>query len=128
MKRKEKNMGTTSISYLLVTVRPKNTLLLLITPYIRSHRRSEVELVRELTLGESPARLQVLGQVLRLLDRLNDRLVDLLLVGRLGFGERLLLFGLALREELLLCGGRRLLRGLGEVSVVELVVNLDYEV
>lgn len=80
--------------------------------------------MRVLALGEPPARLQVLRQVFRLFDRRNDGLVDILLIGRLGCGERLLLLGLSLREEL---GFRRfgaLGSGFREVRVVDLLIDL----
>jgi len=79
--------------------------------------------VRELAVGEAPGGLEVFCEVLGLLDSLDDRLVDLLLVGGLGGGEGFLL-GLALLEELSLSrlsllGGR-----LGEVSIVDLLIDL----
>lgn len=77
-----------------------------------------------LALRETPRCLEVFGEVLGLLDALDHSLVDVLLVGRLGFGEGLLLLGLALREELLLRGAGTLGRGLREVGIVDLLVDL----
>ena len=80
--------------------------------------------MRELALQQTPARLQVLREVLGLLDRGNDRRVDGLLVGGPGLRVRLLRLGLALSEELLLRGGLALGGRLGEVRVVDLLVDL----
>ena len=80
--------------------------------------------MRELALGETEASLQILREVFRLLDFFNDGFVDSLLVCRLGFGVCLLRFRLAISKEFLLGrypGGGA---GLGEVRVVDLVVNL----
>ena len=79
--------------------------------------------MRELAVGEAPGGLEVFCEVLGLLDSLDDGLVDLLLVGGLGGGEGFFL-GLALLEELGLSrlgllGGR-----LGEVSIVDLLIDL----
>lgn len=89
-------------------------------------RPLEDKLVGELALGETPGRLEVFCEVLSLLDGLDDGLVDLLLVGGLGCREGLLL-GLAVLEELSLCGLGLLGGGLGEVGIVDLLVNLDSE-
>lgn len=59
--------------------------------------------MRELALRQAPARLEVFGKILGLLDRGNDTVVNLLLVRGLRFRQRLLCFGLALLEELSLC-------------------------
>jgi hypothetical protein len=95
------------------------------TASVSSTRALEDELVRELALRQPPARLEVLGEVLRLRNGGDDGLVDLLLVRRLRLGERLLCLGLAVREELLLGRAGGLLRRLGEVGVGELLVSLD---
>lgn len=79
----------------------------------REGRRSEDELMGELALGQPPARLEVFRQALLLLDSLDDGLVGLLLLRRLGFGEGGLGLWLALLEELAL--GRRF-GGLGLLS------------
>lgn len=86
--------------------------------------RLEYKLVRELTLGQPPARLQVLREVLRLRNGGDDRLVHLLLIRRLRLGECLLGLGLALREEPLLSGGTALGGRFSEVGVAELLVGL----
>lgn len=80
--------------------------------------------MRELTLRQTPARLQVRRKILLLLDRLEDSLVDLLLIRRLGFRESLLRLRLALREELGLAILRCTGRGLRKVLVVDLALNL----
>ena len=76
---------------------------------------SEDQLVGELALRQTETCPEVLGKVLSLLDRGNDGRVDSLLVSSLGLRERLLSLRLALREELLLCGGLALGGSLGEV-------------
>ena len=77
-----------------------------------------------LALGEAEGGGEVLGQVLRLLDRGEDGLVDLLLVRRARLGQGFPLLRLAVGEELLLGRlGALLARG-GEVRVRELVVEL----
>ena len=80
--------------------------------------------MRELTLRQAPACSKVLGEEFRLLDRGDDSRVDGLLVGSLGLGESLLRLGLALSEELLLRRALALGGSLGEVSVVDLLVDL----
>ena len=82
------------------------------------------DLMRELALGKAERRLQVFCQVLRLLNRLYNRLVYLLLVRCLGLGECGLGLGLALLKELSFSGllpGRGLL---GKVGVVEFFGDL----
>ena len=81
--------------------------------------------MRELALREAEGRLDVLLKVLGLLDGSDDSTINRLLVSRLGLGERSLLLGLALREELLFSRSRSFGLGLGEVSVVELLVDLE---
>ena len=81
--------------------------------------------MRELTLRQAPACLKVFRKVLGLLDGSDNSGVDGLLVSGFGFVEGLLLLGLALREELLFSRSRSLGLGLGEVSVVELLVDLE---
>lgn len=81
--------------------------------------------MRELALRQTPARLQVLREVFGLLDRGDDRRVDGLLVGGPGLRVRLLRLGFALSEELLLRGGLALGGRLGEVRVVDLLVDLE---
>lgn len=85
---------------------------------------SENQLMRELSLGQAPTRLEVLAERLGLLHGSDNGSINRLLVSRLRLGERLLLLGLALREELLLCRARLLLGGLSEVSVVDLLIDL----
>ena len=85
----------------------------------------EGELVRELTLREAEARLDVLLKVLRLLDRSDNGSINRLLVCGLRLRERSLL-RLALLEELLLCRTRALLRVLRKVRVADLLVNLTF--
>ena len=80
--------------------------------------------MRELSLRQTPTRLEVLAERFGLLHGGNDSGINRLLVSRLRLGERLLLLRLALREELLLCRARTLLGRLGEVSVVDLLVDL----
>ena len=80
----------------------------------------------ELALGQTPARLEVLGEALLLLHCSDDGGVNGLLVGSLGLGEGLLFLGLAVSEELLLSRGLCLLRLLREVSVVDLLVDLQH--
>ncbi len=83
----------------------------------------ELESVGLLTLGERESGGKVLGHGgTSLLDGGDDGLVEVLLVGHLGFGVSLLVGGVS--EEALLgvdLGGLLLL----EVSVVDLLVNLD---
>ena len=81
--------------------------------------------MRELTLRQAPACLKVFRKVLGLLDGSDNSGVDGLLVSGFGFGEGLLLLGLALREELLLRRRGALSRGLCEVGVVDFLVNLN---
>lgn len=81
--------------------------------------------MRELPLRQTPARLEIFDKVLRLLDRRKDGLVNLLLVGGLGFGESLLGLGLATLEELCLGGARALRGGLCKVRVVDFIVDLN---
>ena len=78
----------------------------------------------ELALRQAPARPEVLVEVFRLLDGGDDCGVDRLLVSSLGLGEGLLRLGLALSEELLLRRGLALRGGLGEVGVVDLLIDL----
>ena len=80
--------------------------------------------MRELALGEAERGREVLCEVLRLLDRGEDRLVDLLLVRSARLGEGFPLLGLAVGEELLLGRLGALLSRVGEVRVRELVVEL----
>ena len=79
--------------------------------------------MRELALRQTERSLDVLRQVLGLLDSSDDGGVNGLLVCCLRLRE-LSLLRLALREELLLCRARTLLGRLGEVSVVDLLVDL----
>ena len=85
----------------------------------------EGELVRELTLRQTEAGLDVPREVVGLLDSGDDGSINRLLVRRFRLGESLLLLRLALREELLFSRSRSLGLGLGEVSVVELLVDLE---
>jgi len=78
----------------------------------------------ELALGETPAGLEIFCEIFLLLDGLDDGLVGLPLVGSLGLGERLLGLGLAVLEELGLCGRGGLGGGLGEVGIVDLLIDL----
>jgi hypothetical protein len=80
--------------------------------------------MRELSIRQTPGRLEVFCEVLGLLDGVNDRLVDLLLVSCLRGREGLLRLGLALFEELFLSRLRALGGGLGEVGIVDLLVDL----
>ena len=84
--------------------------------------------MRELSLRQTPARLEVFCEVLGLLDGVNDCLVDLLLVRCLRGREGLLRLGFAIFEELLLSRLRALGGGLGEVGIVDLLVDLKYRV
>lgn len=84
----------------------------------------EDQLVRELTLRQTPRGLEVFAKIFSLLDGGNDSLVDLLLVGSLGFGQGLLRFGLALFEELGLSRTWALGCGFCEISVVDFLVEL----
>ena len=79
--------------------------------------------MRVLALGQAERGREVLGQVRDLVDGGQDLLVDLLLVGGLGLGERLLLL-LAVLEELALGALARRSLLLGEVGVVKLAVEL----
>lgn len=58
--------------------------------------------MRELTLRQAPACLEVFGEVLSLLHSRDDSSINGLLICGLGFGERLLLFRLAVSEKLFL--------------------------
>ena len=80
--------------------------------------------MRELALRQTPTRLEVLAEGLSLRHGGDDSGIDCLLVSRLRLRECLLLLRLSLREELLLRRARTLLRGLGEVSIVDLLVKL----
>lgn len=86
--------------------------------------RLEGNLVRELTLGQSPARLKVLRQRILLFDSLQNRFVHLLLLCRLRFWVRSFRFGLALLEELGFGGGFGALGLLGEECIGNLLSNL----
>jgi hypothetical protein len=81
--------------------------------------------MRELALCQTESGFKVLGQVCLLLHCENNSLVNPLLVGRLGFWERLLWLWLALLEEFSLRGGRTLHSSLSEVSVVDFGVKLS---
>lgn len=99
------------------------------TPLPRTHplldsQQSELQLVRELALGEAEGGREVLGEVVRLLHGGDDGLVDLLLVRRARLGEGFPVLGLAVGEELLLGRLAALLPVCGEVCVRELVVEL----
>lgn len=59
----------------------------------------EHQLMRELSLGQAPGRLEVLVEVGGLLHRLDDGLVDGLLVSSFGFRKGFLGLGLSLIEE-----------------------------
>ena len=78
-----------------------------------------------LALRQTEGGLQIFGQVLLLLDGGNDSLVDSLLVSSFRLGERVLLLGLAVSEELFLRRGTSLDGGLNEVGIVDLFVNLN---
>jgi len=86
---------------------------------------SKLELMRELTLRQSPRRCKVLGQILRLLHSGENGLVDLLLVRRPCLCDRFP-FLLLSAEELLFRRLASFLRAGGEVRVGELVVELFY--
>ena len=103
---------------------PANPARLAVSPLRSALLCLEGQLVGVLALREAPACPEVLGEVLGLLDRGNDGRVNSLLVGSLGLGERLLGLGLALSEELLLRRALALGGSLGEVSVVDLLVDL----
>ena len=60
----------------------------------------KLQLVGILALRQTKSGLQVLGQVLLLPDGRNYGLVNSLLVGSFRLGERILLFGLTISEEL----------------------------
>ncbi len=81
--------------------------------------------MRELALGETPRRCQVLCQVFRLLHRSDNRLIDSLLVSSLGLWQRLLGLGLAVLEELGFCRARLFGGGLGEICVREFSIELE---
>lgn len=83
------------------------------------------QLVGILALRQTEGGLQIFGQVLLLLDGGNDSLVDSLLVSSFRLGERVLLLGLAVSEELFLRRGTSLDGGLNEVGIVDLFVNLN---
>ena len=80
--------------------------------------------MRKLALRKPETSFQVLRQVFLLLGSSDDGLVHLFLVSRLGFREGLLGFRLALREKFGFCRDRSLGRSLGEVSIVDLGVDL----
>ena len=80
--------------------------------------------MRKLTLRKPETSFQVLRQVFLLLGSSDDGLIHLILVSHLGSQEGLLWFGLALREKFGFCRGRTLGRSLGEVSIVDLGVDL----
>ena len=82
--------------------------------------------MRELALREAESRLDVLLKVLGLLDGSDDSTIDRLLVSRLGLGERSLLLGLALREELLLRRLRPLRFRFCEVIIRDFVADLYF--
>lgn len=84
----------------------------------------EGNLVRELALGQSPARLKVLRQRILLFDSFQNRLVHILLLCRLRLRVRSFRFGLALLEELGFGGGFGALGLLGEECIVNLLSNL----
>ena len=71
--------------------------------------------MRELTLRQTPASLEVFRQVFCLFKRRDDSFVNFLLVCRFGLREGLFLFGLALGEKLILCRARTLGRSFCEV-------------
>ena len=75
--------------------------------------------MREVPFGQTPARLKISSQALRLLDQREDVLVDLLLVCQLGLGERLLCHRLAALEELCLGGVWAFGGGLCKVCVID---------
>lgn len=81
--------------------------------------------MRVLALGQAPRCGQVLGQVVRLLHRAENSLINRLLIRDLGFRKRLLRLGLALFEELSLGGCSLLLLRLDKVRVGELLVELE---
>ena len=81
--------------------------------------------MRKLALRKPETSFQVLHQVFLLLGSSNDGLIHLVLVSHLGFWEGLLWFGLALREKFGFCRDRTLGRSLGEVSIVDLGVDLE---
>ena len=85
----------------------------------------EGELVRELTLREAEARLDVLLKLLCLLDCSGNGSINCLLVCGVRLRERNLL-RLVLLKGLLLCRTRTVLRVLRKVQVVDLLVNLTF--
>lgn len=89
-----------------------------------SYLALKTHLMRELALGEPPARCQIFIESCRFLDRGNECLVDRFLVCCLGLGERLLWFRFAILEELDLCRGVALCSAFSEIRVVDLVVDL----
>ena len=81
--------------------------------------------MRELALGQSPARSQILLQVLRPLDGGNDRLVEISLVDGLPLRQGLLLLLLSTLKELSFRRPGGLCGGFGEVCIVEFIVDLQ---
>jgi len=85
----------------------------------------EYKLVRELTLGKAEASFKVLRKIICLLDFFDESFVDVLLIRRFRFRIRLFRFGLAISEELLLCGYARSRTGFVEVRVVDFFIDLE---
>jgi hypothetical protein len=81
--------------------------------------------MRVLALRQTPASLEVFGEILGLLDGGDDSLVNLLLVCGPRFRERLLGFWLAFLEKLLLGRPGTLNGGFREVGVIDFLINLD---
>ena len=91
----------------------------------RIHRlRSKDNLMGELTFYETPARLQVLPQVLLLFNGLHNDFIYISLLLRLRLRERCLSFRFALIEEFGFSGSFSTLRIRREESVRDLFRNL----